>query len=135
MKRLFARTGIFPRNNVRLYSNKHQLRGQEEARLRSLRDPTRFWGEAAKALTWDKPFDNVLSDSKTAVPHRWFTGGKINACYNAIDVHLPTRKNQNALIYDSPVTVCDFLVFLPSLLAHLFLSMLEKSVNIINIYH
>eukprot|EP01103_Thecamoeba_quadrilineata_P013318 TRINITY_DN3666_c0_g1_i1.p1 TRINITY_DN3666_c0_g1~~TRINITY_DN3666_c0_g1_i1.p1 ORF type:complete len:669 (-),score=113.22 TRINITY_DN3666_c0_g1_i1:17-2023(-) len=104
MKRLFARTGIFPRNNVRLYSNKHQLRGQEEARLRSLRDPTRFWGEAAKALTWDKPFDNVLSDSKTAVPHRWFTGGKINACYNAIDVHLPTRKNQNALIYDSPVT-------------------------------
>ena len=27
-------------------------------------DPERFWGEAARAIHWHKPFDRVLDDSK-----------------------------------------------------------------------
>lgn len=37
--------------------------------------------------------------------HHWFTDGKINTSYNCLDRHvLEGRGNQNALIYDSPVT-------------------------------
>ena len=35
---------------------------------------------------------------------RWFTGGVVNTCYNALDRHIATRNDQVALIYDSPVT-------------------------------
>ena len=37
--------------------------------------------------------------------YRWFTGGDINTCYNALDRHVESgRAEQAALIYDSPVT-------------------------------
>ncbi|HUF92660.1 MAG TPA: propionyl-CoA synthetase, partial [Candidatus Limnocylindria bacterium] len=36
---------------------------------------------------------------------RWFTGGMLNTCYNALDIHVDRgRGRQRALIYDSPVT-------------------------------
>ena len=36
---------------------------------------------------------------------RWFSGGILNSCYNALDRHVETgRADQVALIYDSPVT-------------------------------
>ncbi|MCB1802479.1 MAG: propionyl-CoA synthetase [Gammaproteobacteria bacterium] len=70
----------------------------------SLDDPDTFWGEAAAALHWDKPWDKVLDLEAKPVP-RWFVGGQINTCYNAIDRHVAAgRGGQAALIYDSPVT-------------------------------
>jgi propionyl-CoA synthetase len=37
--------------------------------------------------------------------YRWFAGGRLNTCYNALDVHVDRgRGKQLALIYDSPVT-------------------------------
>ena len=37
--------------------------------------------------------------------YRWFVGGKLNTCYNALDRHIEAgRGDQAALIYDSPVT-------------------------------
>ena len=36
---------------------------------------------------------------------KWFPGGRLNTCFNAVDVHvLQGRGNQTAVIYDSPVT-------------------------------
>jgi propionyl-CoA synthetase len=36
---------------------------------------------------------------------RWFVGGEVNTCYNALDRHVENRRaDQVALIYDSPVT-------------------------------
>src|SRR5204862_8323179 len=36
---------------------------------------------------------------------RWFAGGALNTCYNALDLHVDRgRGKQPALIYDSPVT-------------------------------
>src|SRR5262249_33270494 len=37
--------------------------------------------------------------------YRWFAGGVVNSCYNALDRHVELgRGDQPALIYDSPVT-------------------------------
>ncbi|MEM9303003.1 MAG: propionyl-CoA synthetase, partial [Pseudomonadota bacterium] len=37
--------------------------------------------------------------------YRWFAGGELNTCYNALDRHVAAgRGGQAALIYDSPVT-------------------------------
>ena len=37
--------------------------------------------------------------------YRWFPGGQVNTCYNALDRHVEGgRADQAALIYDSPVT-------------------------------
>ena len=37
--------------------------------------------------------------------YRWFPGGEVNTCYDALDLHIENgRGEQAALIYDSPVT-------------------------------
>ena len=74
------------------------------AHARSLSDPDAFWGEAAESIHWTRRWDRVLDDSNPPM-YRWFTGGELNTCYNALDVHVETgRGAQLALIYDSPVT-------------------------------
>ena len=71
---------------------------------RSLRDPVGFWSEAAEAVYWHKRWDKALDDSRRPF-YRWFIGGEVNTCYNALDLHVEGgRDNQLALIYDSPVT-------------------------------
>lgn len=69
----------------------------------SMQDPEAFWGDAAQAIDWYKPWGKVLDDSDAPF-YRWFSGGKLNTCYNAVDRHVEHgRGNQAALIYDSPV--------------------------------
>lgn len=76
----------------------------EQAYERSMKDPEGFWGEAAKELHWYKTWDKVLDDSKKPI-YRWFSGGVVNTCHNAVDVHVEQgRGDQAAIIYDSPVT-------------------------------
>lgn len=71
---------------------------------RSINDPEHFWGEAAEAVHWYKRWDRVLDDSDQPW-YRWFSGGQVNTCYNALDYHIEQgRGDQLALIYDSPVT-------------------------------
>ncbi|MGA8029488.1 MAG: acetate--CoA ligase [Bryobacteraceae bacterium] len=64
------------------------------------RDPETFWaGLALKELTWFRPFSQTL-EWRTPFA-KWFTGGKINACYNCVDRHLTTaRKSKPALIWE-----------------------------------
>jgi len=71
---------------------------------RALRDPESFWSEAARAIHWDAPWEKVLDDSGAPF-YRWFPGGRLNTCYNALDRHVDDgRGDQPAVIYDSPVT-------------------------------
>ena len=66
--------------------------------------PESFWAEMAEAIHWYKKWDRVLDASRPPF-YRWFTGGMVNSCYNALDRHVEHgRGNQSALIYDSPVT-------------------------------
>jgi propionyl-CoA synthetase len=74
------------------------------AHVRSLVRPAEFWAEAADGITWFRHWDKVLDDSRRPF-FRWFTGGVLNTCYNAVDRHVARgRGRQRALIYDSPVT-------------------------------
>ena len=67
------------------------------------RDPQGFWGEAAQQIDWIEQPKKIF-DKDAGIYGRWFTGGVVNTCYNALDRHIATRNNQAALIYDSPVT-------------------------------
>ena len=67
------------------------------------RSPIEYWENIAKEAVWDEPPERVLNDDNPPF-YRWFEGGRINTCFNALDAHLGERADQAALIYDSPVT-------------------------------
>jgi propionyl-CoA synthetase len=76
----------------------------DEVFQRSVDNPEKFWAEAAKDITWYKEPEKVLDDSNPPF-YKWFAGGKMNTCYNAVDRHVENgRADQTAIIYDSPVT-------------------------------
>jgi propionyl-CoA synthetase len=71
---------------------------------RSLEDPSGFWDDAARAVSWVRKPQRVLDDENAPL-YRWFPDGTLNTCYNALDRHIVEgRADQAALIYDSPVT-------------------------------
>jgi propionyl-CoA synthetase len=71
---------------------------------RSIECPEEFWAEAAAAIDWDRKWDRILDDSNAPF-YRWFSGGRLNTCHNALDRHVDGgRADQAALIYDSPLT-------------------------------
>jgi propionyl-CoA synthetase len=76
----------------------------EEAFRRSIDDPEGFWGEAAGAVDWYREPARILDDANPPF-YRWFAGGELNTCHNALDRHVEGgRAEQPALVYDSPVT-------------------------------
>ena len=54
--------------------------------------------EYADLLTWYQYWHTTL-DTSDAPFWKWFVGGKINACYNCVDRHLPKYKNKAAIIW------------------------------------
>ena len=75
-----------------------------EVHARSLADPEGFWADAAKEIDWIEPPKKIFDPSQGAYG-RWFTGGVVNTCYNALDRHVERgRADQVALIHDSPLT-------------------------------
>ncbi len=80
------------------------VHGYEQLYHHSLEDPDGFWADAAQDIHWEKKWDRVLDDSRKPF-YRWFVGGELNTCYNALDRHVNEGRGvQPALIYDSPVT-------------------------------
>jgi propionyl-CoA synthetase len=76
----------------------------QAAYRQSHEDPEGFWSEAAKAIDWITPPQRVLDDDRPPF-YRWFAGGTLNTCFNALDRHVAAgRGDQPALHYDSPVT-------------------------------
>ena len=76
----------------------------ERIYARAQGDPEGFWAEAAEAIHWERRWDRVFDGSRPPFS-RWFTGGVLNTCYNALDFHVDRgRGKQRALVYDSPVT-------------------------------
>lgn len=69
----------------------------------SIADPEKFWAEAATKVHWYHEWDKVVDVVNGH--YRWFVGGCMNTCYNALDLHVDNgRGDQVALYYDSPVT-------------------------------
>ncbi|MEN8140461.1 MAG: propionyl-CoA synthetase [Thermodesulfobacteriota bacterium] len=78
--------------------------GYSEAFKESVAEPAKFWATAAKDIVWDKEPTTILDDSRPPF-YRWFVGGELNTCYNAVDRHVEAgRGEQHAIIFDSPVT-------------------------------
>ncbi|KAJ2779368.1 hypothetical protein GGI15_003900 [Coemansia interrupta] len=80
---------------------------QEQLRQQSLDDPEGFWMSAQREIDWITPPTRALLTPDPTQPHKvlWFPGATLNVSYNALDRHVHAgRKDQVALIYDSPVT-------------------------------
>ena len=80
------------------------MKSYEDLYTQALRDGPAFWAQAAEAIHWDRPFNRVLDESQAPL-YRWFAGGELNTCYNAIDRHVQFgRGAQPAVIWESPMT-------------------------------
>ncbi|XP_076471572.1 acyl-CoA synthetase short-chain family member 3, mitochondrial-like isoform X2 [Babylonia areolata] len=84
-----------------LTSTRHRY---DDVFRQSVERPEDFWAEAAEQIVWTKKWDKVLDDSNPPFS-KWFVGGELNTCYNALDRHVEGgRGDQTAIIHDSPVT-------------------------------
>ena len=83
---------------ARAHLNAGQYRGMYE---RSVADPEGFWAEQAEALvSWFKPWEQVMDVDFHTAQIKWFSGGKLNACYNCVDRHLAARGDQVAILWE-----------------------------------
>jgi propionyl-CoA synthetase len=80
------------------------MTGYAETYRRSLEQPEEFWAEAAEAIDWERRWNKVL-DASGPPFYRWFSGARLNSCWNALDRHVAAGRGERvALIWDSPVT-------------------------------
>ncbi|MDI6884146.1 MAG: acetate--CoA ligase [Hadesarchaea archaeon] len=64
---------------------------------RAAKDPVAFWGKlAAEGLEWFKKWDTTYVENPPYF--KWFVGGKLNICYNAVDRHLKAGKGDKVAI-------------------------------------
>ncbi|HEX2903869.1 MAG TPA: AMP-binding protein [Jatrophihabitans sp.] len=78
--------------------------GYREQYQHSLADPESFWAAAATDIHWIRKPRRILDDSNPPF-YRWFSGGTLNTCFNALDRHVALGNgDRTALSYDSPVT-------------------------------
>lgn len=70
----------------------------------SMENPSRFWKSQSENLGWFKSPSTILSKDQFGYP-QWFEDGQLNLSYLCIDKHIEDGYgDQNAIIYDSPVT-------------------------------
>ena len=68
---------------------------------KSINAPETFWPEMANEfLTWSKPWEQLTESNLMTGTAGWFIGGKLNACYNCVDRHLPERAQQTAILWE-----------------------------------
>src|SRR5260370_39060133 len=63
------------------------MTGYAETYRRSLERPEEFWAQAAEAIDWERRWDRGLDASRPPF-FRWFAGGRLNTCWNAVDRHV-----------------------------------------------
>lgn len=70
-----------------------------EEELEKGRDLEKYWADKAGQFEWFQKWDKVLDEDNKPF-YQWFTGGKINLAYNAVDRWIETEKrNQVAILY------------------------------------
>ena len=67
------------------------FRQYEQVFRESVERPEEFWGKAARDIQWYRGPQKVLDDSNPPF-YRWFTGGELNTCYNALDYHVASGR-------------------------------------------
>jgi acetyl-CoA synthetase len=67
---------------------------------RSLQEPEAFWAEMAQGIEWFQPWRQVLDDSDKPF-FKWYVGGKLNICHNAVDRHARgATANKAAIVWE-----------------------------------
>ncbi|MGZ7095818.1 MAG: acetate--CoA ligase, partial [Methanobacterium sp.] len=70
-----------------------------EEEIEKGKDFEKYWAEKAEQFEWFKKPEKILDDSNKPF-YKWYTGGKINMAYNAVDRWIHTEKrNQIAILY------------------------------------
>lgn len=88
----------------RVFGPKEEIRKRAhvknwEKELEKGKDLEKYWAEKAEQFEWFQKWDKVLDDENKPF-YQWFTGGKINLAYNAVDRWIETEKrNQVAILY------------------------------------
>jgi acetyl-CoA synthetase len=75
------------------------LEQYQEMYRRSIEDPNGFWGEQSSIVDWFYPPRNVVDLDTEEVDFSWFSGGRLNACYNCVDRHLTTHPEKTAILW------------------------------------
>lgn len=93
--------GIYPVQEAFKKSAHIDEQKYQEMYKASIESPETFWAEqASNFLVWDKKWKTVKNTNFTDPKISWFEGGQLNACYNAVDKHLPERAQQVAFIWE-----------------------------------
>ena len=69
-----------------------------ETRARAQEDFVSFWEDQASRMTWFRRWGVALDWQPPFA--RWFQGGRINAAYNALDVHQEGRASKIAILWE-----------------------------------
>jgi acetyl-CoA synthetase len=70
-----------------------------EAEIEKGKDLEKYWSEKAEQFEWFSKWDKVLDENNKPF-YKWFTNGKINLAYNAVDRWIHTdKRNQVAILY------------------------------------
>src|SRR3970282_2603636 len=80
------------RYTVSLGNNNSEIRQKAEL------DFISFWSEQAKNLYWFSQWTKTLDWNPPFA--KWFVGGTLNACYNALDIHQNTRAKKPAILWE-----------------------------------
>jgi acetyl-CoA synthetase len=62
------------------------------------RDRLAFWEKAARRLSWEQEWDQVLDWSNPPFA-KWFVGGKLNVAYNCLDRHVEAGHGDQVAYY------------------------------------
>eukprot|EP00924_Labyrinthula_sp_SR-Ha-C_P000045 augustus_masked-scaffold_60-processed-gene-0.75-mRNA-1 protein AED:0.03 eAED:0.03 QI:0/-1/0/1/-1/1/1/0/656 len=78
------------------------MEAYKELYKKTAADPTSFWRSEAENLSWFHEYDQVLSGSFQEGNVRWFSGGKLNVCFNCVDRHVNSgHGDQVAFIHEA----------------------------------
>ena len=77
-----------PNSNFSSKSHIHSMNKYRKMYESSVNDPSVYWEKAAERISWYESWNAVNNYDFVNGKIEWFTGGKLNACYNCIDRHV-----------------------------------------------
>ncbi len=84
------------------FARTSHVRSMDEYRAlykQSIEEPEAFWAEQAKLVHWFYPPQSILDADMEEVDFAWYSGGRLNACFNAVDRHAAVRPNKTAIVF------------------------------------
>ncbi|MCE9667277.1 AMP-binding protein [Myxococcus stipitatus] len=88
-----------PKAHFSSHAHVQTLEDYQRLYRRSIEQPEAFWGEMARQLTWFHPPETVREVNAEQVDFAWFSGGKLNAAFNAVDRHARERPGKAAILW------------------------------------